>query len=58
VKINVHIAQYAAEYVKNFHKNLGDDPAVPDLPIQNFGYLYLADNEQFKSSSSMSRKLN
>jgi glycine/D-amino acid oxidase-like deaminating enzyme len=46
-EINVHIAQYAAEYVKDFRKNLGGDPAVPDLPIQNFGYLYLANNEEF-----------
>ncbi|HEY4433158.1 MAG TPA: FAD-dependent oxidoreductase, partial [Candidatus Cybelea sp.] len=46
-EINVRIAQYAAEFVKEFRQNLGNDPRVPDLPIQNFGYLYLADNEAF-----------
>jgi glycine/D-amino acid oxidase-like deaminating enzyme len=45
--INVHIAQYAAEFIKEFRKNLGGDPNVPQLTIQNFGYLYLADNEAF-----------
>ncbi|EKS6729906.1 MULTISPECIES: NAD(P)/FAD-dependent oxidoreductase [Enterobacteriaceae] len=46
-EINVHIAQYAAEFLKEFRHNLGGDPAIPDIPIQNFGYLYLADNEDF-----------
>jgi glycine/D-amino acid oxidase-like deaminating enzyme len=46
-EINVRIAQYAAEFVKDFRKNLGGDPRVPHLPIQNFGYLYLADDESF-----------
>ncbi|WP_303981825.1 NAD(P)/FAD-dependent oxidoreductase [Niallia circulans] len=46
-EINVKIAQYAAEFVKNFRENLGGDPKVPNIPIRNFGYLYLADNEEF-----------
>jgi glycine/D-amino acid oxidase-like deaminating enzyme len=45
--INVRIAQYAAEFVKDFRANLGGDERVPELGIQNFGYLYLADNEDF-----------
>jgi len=45
--INVKIGQYAAEFVRNFRENLGSDPEVPHLPIQNFGYLYLADNQAF-----------
>lgn len=43
--INILIAQYGAEYLKNFRKNLGDDPEVPNLSIRNFGYLYLSDNQ-------------
>lgn len=45
--INIAIAQYGAEYVKNFRDNLGGDPDVPNLTIRNFGYLYLSDNEDF-----------
>lgn len=41
--INVKIGRYAADFVQNFRKNLGDDPAVPELTIRNFGYLYLSD---------------
>ncbi|WP_374643546.1 NAD(P)/FAD-dependent oxidoreductase [Tabrizicola sp.] len=41
--INVRIGQFAAEFVKNFRANLGGDPAVPDLSIRSFGYLYLSD---------------
>ena len=45
--INIEIAQYGAEYVKNLRRNLGDDPEVPNLTIRDFGYLYLSDNEAF-----------
>ena len=45
--INILIAQYGAEYVKNFRENLGGDAEVPTIPIRNFGYLYLSDNDVF-----------
>ncbi|KAF4545953.1 putative fad oxidoreductase [Lasiodiplodia theobromae] len=45
--INVKIAQYGASFIKDFHKNLDNDPNVPNIPIRNFGYLYLADNQAF-----------
>jgi len=44
--INVKIGQFAAEFVRNFRDNLGGDPAVPDLSIRNFGYLYLSDGPE------------
>ena len=48
-EINVRIAQYAAEFVKNFRDQLklseGHQP--PDLPIRNFGYLYLSNHADF-----------
>lgn len=50
-EINVKIAQYAAEFVKDFRKNLGceEGDGIPDIPIRNFGYLYLADTEDFSA---------
>ncbi|KAF5981127.1 glycine d-amino acid oxidase (deaminating) [Fusarium coicis] len=47
-EINIKIAQYTAEFVKDFRKNLKceDDDGVPDIPIRNFGYLYLADTSE------------
>ncbi|WP_370185211.1 NAD(P)/FAD-dependent oxidoreductase [Rhodococcus wratislaviensis] len=56
-RINVEIAQYAAEFVKNFRENLGGDPAIPHLPIRNFGYLYLADTEQFADTLRQDQRL-
>lgn len=45
-EINIKIAQYAAEFVKNFQKMLQADD-VPELKIRNFGYLSLAADEEF-----------
>ncbi len=46
-EINVRISQFAADFVKNLRSYFDDDPRVPELTIQNYGYMYLADNEPF-----------
>ncbi|KAJ4130430.1 hypothetical protein NW765_016618 [Fusarium oxysporum] len=58
-EINVKIAQYAAEFVKDFRKNLKceDDDGIPDIPIRNFGYLYLADTSEFAAVLEEDQKL-
>ncbi len=45
--LNVRISQFAADFVKNLRRYMGDDPRVPDLHFQSYGYLYLADNPAF-----------
>lgn len=45
-EINIKIAQYAAEFIKNFKSIVGTEDA-PELGIRNFGYLYLASDEKF-----------
>ncbi len=46
-EINIRVSQFGAEYVKNFRAHLGDDPRVPEIGIQSFGYMYLADTDVF-----------
>ncbi|KAM0270397.1 hypothetical protein ACHAPA_003581 [Fusarium lateritium] len=57
--INVKIAQYAADFVKNFRKNLKceEGDGIPDIPIRNFGYLYLADTPEFTTVLEEDQKL-
>jgi glycine/D-amino acid oxidase-like deaminating enzyme len=45
-EVNIRISQFAAEFVKNFRDQLGE-PDAPDLVLQSYGYMYLADNEDF-----------
>ena len=45
-KLNVQISQFAAEFVKNLPERIGDE-RVPAQVIQNYGYMYLADNDAF-----------
>ncbi len=45
--LNVEISQFTADFVKNLRARMGDDERVPNVDIQNYGYLYLADNEGF-----------
>lgn len=44
-EINVRISQFAAAFVRDFRAHLGGDPDIPDLTVDHFGYLYLADSE-------------
>ena len=46
-ELNVRISQFAAEFVKNIREYMDGDELVPELAIQNFGYMYFADNEDF-----------
>jgi glycine/D-amino acid oxidase-like deaminating enzyme len=56
-EINVRISQFAAEFVKNFREYMGNDPRVPELVIQNYGYMYLADNDAFANTLRESHKV-
>lgn len=44
--LNVRISQFAADFVKNLPRHLGD-ARVPELGIRSFGYMYLAGDEAF-----------
>ncbi len=56
-KINIQISQFAADFVKNFRKYMGGDERVPNVPIQSYGYMYLADNEPFATTLKELQKL-
>ena len=56
-EINVRISQFAADFVNNLQRYMGGDPRVPNLPIQSFGYLYLADNAAFAELLQASQKI-
>lgn len=42
-EINTRISQFGAEFIKEFRSFMGE--AAPQIPIRNFGYLYLADSK-------------
>jgi len=56
-ELNVKISQFAASFVKNLRKYMGNDDRVPQLSIHNFGYMYLADNDAFANSLRASQKI-
>jgi glycine/D-amino acid oxidase-like deaminating enzyme len=47
--LNIKISQFAAEFVCNFQEFLHNDPDVPALAVNHFGYMYLAGDEKFAS---------
>ncbi|MEP3347164.1 MAG: FAD-binding oxidoreductase [Litoreibacter sp.] len=48
-EVNVKISQFGAEFIHGFKDFMQDDDA-PDIVLQSYGYMYLADDEGFASS--------
>ncbi len=55
-ELNVRISQFTADFVKNIRTYMDDD-RIPDLPIKNFGYLYLADNDGLANTLRENQKV-
>lgn len=55
--INVRVSQFAADFVKNFRDYMGGDARVPQPLLQSYGYMYLADNEDFAATLRESQKI-
>lgn len=45
-ELNIRISQFAAEFVTNMPEFMEDSDA-PDLKVQSYGYMYLADTPEF-----------
>ena len=56
-ELNVRISQFAADFVKNLPRYMGNDDRVPELSIRSFGYMYLADNDGFADVLRESQKV-
>ena len=56
-EINVRISQFGAEFIKNFRQFMGNDPRVPDVVLQSYGYMYLADNKGFAGILQEAQKM-
>ena len=46
-EVNVRVSQYAAHFVKTMREQFGGDERVPRIPIQSYGYMYLAATPEF-----------
>ncbi|MEM9577733.1 MAG: FAD-binding oxidoreductase [Pseudomonadota bacterium] len=56
-RVNIQISQFGAEFIHNFRAFMGGDPAVPELALQSYGYLYLADTIEFAETLRESQKV-
>lgn len=56
-EVNIRISQFGAEFVKNFREFMGNDERVPDVVLQSFGYMYLADNKNFATTLQEHQKV-
>ena len=55
--VNIKISQFGAAFIKSFRERLGGDPDVPDILLQSFGYLYLADRQAFADVLTANQKI-
>jgi glycine/D-amino acid oxidase-like deaminating enzyme len=55
-EVNIRISQFGAEFIHGFKEFMADDEA-PDIPLQSYGYMYLADNDAFAASLKEQQKV-
>lgn len=55
-EVNIRISQFGAEFIHGFKEFMADDEA-PDILLQSFGYMYLADTETFATSLKDQQKV-
>lgn len=48
--LNVRISQFGAHFVQNLAAEMGGDDRIPHLPINAFGYMYLAATESAEAA--------
>jgi glycine/D-amino acid oxidase-like deaminating enzyme len=44
--LNIRMSQFTAAFIANFRERIGDE-RVPDIVLQSYGYIYLADSQAF-----------
>ena len=55
-EVNIRISQFGAEFIHGFKEFMADDEA-PNILLQSYGYMYLADNETFAASLKEQQKV-
>ncbi len=56
-ELNIRISQFAASYVRDFQQWMGDDPEVPAIFVQHYGYMYLASDERFAETLRTNQRI-
>ena len=56
-EINILISKFGASYIKDFQSHMLEDPRVPKLKLQSFGYLYLASTKSFADVLRKNQKI-
>ncbi len=56
-ELNVRISQFTAAFIRNFRERMGGDTRIPEITLQSFGYLYLADTEDFANTLRKNQKV-
>jgi len=56
-ELNIRISQFAADFVSNLRDYMGGDERVPHIPIQSYGYMYLAEDQAFANVLRDSQKI-
>lgn len=54
--LNIEISRYGADFVRDFRSFMGNDPEVPALAVEHYGYMYLAGDEAFAETLRINQR--
>ncbi len=56
-ELNIRISQFGAEFIKNFREFMGNDSRVPEIVLQSYGYMYMANTQDFADTLKDAQKV-
>ncbi|MFK7745536.1 MAG: NAD(P)/FAD-dependent oxidoreductase [Roseobacter sp.] len=54
---NIGVSQFGAEFIHNFQSYMGGGPDVPEITLQSYGYMYMADTPEFAATLKESQRV-
>lgn len=54
--LNIQISQFGVEFIQSFRDFIGD-PETPEIALQSYGYLYMADTPDFATALASAQQL-
>ena len=55
--LNIQISRFAADLVRDFREYMGNDPEVPEIYTNHYGYMYLAGDQAFAETLRANQKV-
>ncbi len=56
-EINIRISRFGVQFLRDFRDRLGGEPAIPEITLNSYGYMFLSDDPRYSEILRENQKL-